>query len=48
MTSLTEIMNRLPAARRKRIEERAATIIAEEWAKLGGVKSDEDRPPSIM
>ncbi len=34
MMSLTEIMNRLPPARRKRIEERAATILADEYEML--------------
>lgn len=47
MTSLTETMNRLPAAQRKRVEERAAAILAEERARIAGDEPDKDRPPPV-
>ncbi len=42
MPSLTEVMQRLPKERRKQIEQRTATILADERAKRA---SDEPTKP---
>ena len=44
MTSLAERMNKLPEARRKKVEERAKALIAEEMSLRDLRKSTRGRP----
>jgi len=44
MTSLTDRMNKLPKARRKKVEERAKALMAEEMSLRDLRKSTRGRP----